>query len=290
MLKKIISCCILISFGIINFNTPCFCAPQKTVRKKTYYASVSYKVRKKQKPQKPKKPEFKIPLIEDETAAAIDKKKYKKARYTPSPIIDEAAQNELKNKKLAKKQYKKEFIDDEEIVYTKNNIDFKKPVYKGIERTDVGVKVVLKPVSKVRTKNAKLKIKNAQKYENYKIALPELGETVEFLVIEDVKKDGKIVIPKNSKVIAQIAEVSPRAMGGAPAEMTIEKFKLIDKNGKTIPLSGNLSSSGYTLSPWIGLAELATTPFLFGLAVPLLRVLPGGQAVVTPRKNYIVYY
>ncbi|DAB20452.1 TPA: hypothetical protein CPT85_10055 [Candidatus Gastranaerophilales bacterium HUM_21] len=98
------------------------------------------------------------------------------------------------------------------------------------------------------------------------------------------------MIEKDTIVYAKIGEVSPRAMGGAPAEMTIEGFEMYDKKGKLIPLDGEIASSGYSLSFWIGLAELATTPFLIGLAVPLLRLLPGGQAVVTPRKNYVVYY
>ncbi len=288
MIKKLLSLFIVVSFGFININIPAIALAKKSKNKKIYYGNVSYTHKKNtKKSQLKKKQDFVIPIIEDEAANALNKNEHNKIQYTPDLISDELPQN-LKQKKYGKKKYKKEFIKDEEIVYTENNKDFKKPVYTGIERTDTGIEVVLKPVNKIRTKNSKIKISDSK--EAYKIALPELGQIVEFKVIKDVKKDGKVVIPKDSKVIAQIAEVSPRAMGGAPAEMTIEKFQVIGTDGKRIQLSGNLNSSGYTLAPWIGLAELATTPFLFGLAVPLLRVLPGGQAVITPRKKYKVYY
>lgn len=290
MLKKSLSTFMIFSLILINLNAASIAATKKTKNVKTYYGNVSYTKKtaaKKQNKNKVENNEFNIPLIEDEAINTLRTNGYTKITYKNNQINEELPK-ELATKKEQKKKYKKEYIQDEEIIFTENNVDFEKPVYKGIERTDTGVEVVLKPVKKIRTKNSRLKISETD--EAYKVALPELGQVVEFKVVKDVKKDGKIVIPKNSRVIAKIGEVSPRAMGGAPAEMTIEKFRVLDANGKTINLSGNLNSSGYTLAPWIGLAELATTPFLFGLAVPLLRVLPGGQAVVTPRKNYKVYY
>ncbi len=287
MFKKFLSIALIISFTLISATVKSVAAPKKNKKENRYYGNVSYTKKITQQKKKVKNKEFEIPLIEDEAIKTLKSTGYTKITYKNVPIKEELPK-EIITRKEQKKKYKKEYIQDEEIVFTENNIDFKKPVYNGIERDDTGVEVVLKPVKKIRTKNSRLKISNTD--ETYKISLPELGQTVEFRVVKDVKKDGKVVIPKNSRVIAKIGEVSPRAMGGAPAEMTIEKFQLIDTNGKTINLSGNLNSSGYTLSPWIGLAELATTPFLFGLAVPLLRVLPGGQAVVTPRKNYKVYY
>ena len=72
--------------------------------------------------------------------------------------------------------------------------------------------------------------------------------------------------------------------------MRIEDFEMYKPDGTRVGLDGEIDSSGYSLSFWIGLAELATTPFLIGFAVPVLRLLPGGQAVVSPRKNYVVYY
>jgi hypothetical protein len=181
-------------------------------------------------------------------------------------------------------------MTDEPVVISDENKKFKRSDYQRKVRTEEGVAVILKPVNKIRTKNKHIKLADGQNSDKYKAAFPYIGDKVAFKVVKDVVKDGKVLIEKDTIVYAKIGEVSPRAMGGAPAEMTIEGFEMYDKKGKLIPLDGEIASSGYSLSFWIGLAELATTPFLIGLAVPLLRLLPGGQAVVTPRKNYVVYY
>lgn len=212
----------------------------------------------------------------------------KRKKYKEVIIEDEIAKDLVPTKQ--KKKYKKAIITDEEVILTEENKKFKRPVYTGRVKTENGVEVVLKPIQKIKTKSAYLKVKNEKKVDKFKVPMPSIGDRVTFRVVNDVQKDGKVLIPKNTVVYAKIGEVSPRAMGGAPAEMTIENFEMMDKKGNLIPLDGAISSSGYSLSFWIGLAELATTPFLIGFAVPLLRVLPGGQAVVSPRKNYVVYY
>lgn len=238
-----------------------------------------------------KKKNYEIPIIEDEiTQVQTVGTKGKKKKYTQDVINDDALDG-LKIAKLPqKRKYKRVLISDEEVILTEENKKFKRPVYTGQIKTENGLVVMLKPLKKVKTKSSYLKVKNENKTEKYKIPSPSIGDQIAFKVIEDVQKDEKIIIPKNTIVYAKVGTISPRAMGGAPAEMTLENFEMMDKNGKLVPLSGEISSSGYSLSFWIGLAELATTPFLFGLAVPLLRLLPGGQAVVSPRKNYVVYY
>lgn len=256
-------------------------------------------VKKDVKRETPKKKEFKAPVIEDELANELVMQKHlknqkvKKVKYQPQNFEDDGIYT-LKSTKVAekktKKKYKKAIISDEEVILTEEHKKFKRPVYTGHVKTENGLEVVLKPVNKIKTKNSYLKVKDDKKVNKFKTPMPAIGERVAFRVVNDVEKDGEVLIPKNTVVYAKIGEVSPRAMGGAPAEMTIEGFEMMDKQGKLIPLDGEIASSGYSLSFWIGLAELATTPFLFGLAVPLLRLLPGGQAVVSPRKNYVVYY
>lgn len=205
-------------------------------------------------------------------------------------IDDEIVKATLFGRRFEKKKYKKELLNDEQIVLENDKNNYKKNIYNGKVNIELGSEVLLKPVKKVSTKNTRMKIKDGNKYEKYNVVLPEIGEDVAFKVLVDVKKDEKVIIPKNSIVYAKVDEVSPRAMGGAPADLTLDEFVVSTKDGKKINLSGTIDSSGYTLSPWIGVAELATTPFLFGLAVPLLRLLPGGQAVISPRKTYTVYY
>lgn len=291
ILKKLISILAVTCFLMQNLSLPAYCAQKhKTYPRKTTRKVQQVRPKKKPAPKKEEKKEdtFKIPLIEDDLANSLDASKYKKINYKYVPLEDYKPQT--KQKKFRKKEYVKDILPDEEVVLSDENKNFKKPVYTGIIPTELGQKVLLKPLKKIHTKNSKIKVKRDKKTEKYKVAYPHLGEKIVFKVLKDVEKDGNIIIPKGTNVSAQVGEVSPRAMGGAPAEMTLENFQYIDENGKTINLSGNVSSCGYSLSVWIGLAELATTPFLFGLAVPALRVLPGGQAVVTPRKTYTVYY
>lgn len=244
-------------------------------------------IKKNVKKEAPKKKEFQIPLIEDEIVKEIDSKNIKKVKYQENLFVDDAAAVLPKEAKKKKHNYKHEIITDEPVVISSENKKYKRSDYKKQVKTEQGIAVVLKPVNKIKTKNKSVKLKNDEKY---KLAYPYIGDRVAFKVVKDVVKDDKVLIEKDTIVYAKIGEVSPRAMGGAPAEMTIEGFEIYDKNGDLIPLDGEVASSGYSLSFWIGLAELATTPFLFGLAVPLLRLLPGGQAVVSPRKNYVVYY
>lgn len=233
---------------------------------------------------------FQIPILEDEAVESLNAIKIKKTNYKQTTIEDEAVNIIAKEKKWQKYKYKQDIVQDEQVITTEENKKLKKMVYTGKVKTENGAEVVIKPLHKIRTKNSYIKVKKDKDVEKYKIALPEIGQRVGFKVVRDVMQNGKVVVPKDTIVYAKIGEVSPRAMGGAPAELTLEKFEMIDDNGNIVPLDGSVSSSGYSLSVWIGAVELATTPFLFGLAAPLLRVLPGGQAIVSPKKNYVVYY
>lgn len=266
LLKKITTIFLLttIAFGACNIN-----AYAKNTTKSKQNTMLKVGIKKDVKQQVPKRKEFKMPVIEDE-------------------LEKELASSQ--NIKKCRHKYKREIMTDEPVVISEENKKFKRSDYQRKVRTEEGVAVILKPVNKIRTKNKHIKLADGQNSDKYKAAFPYIGDKVAFKVVKDVVKDGKVLIEKDTIVYAKIGEVSPRAIGGAPAEMTIEGFEMYDKKGKLIPLDGEIASSGYSLSFWIGLAELATTPFLIGLAVPLLRLLPGGQAVVTPRKNYVVYY
>lgn len=237
-----------------------------------------------------KENKFVIPLIEDETANQLDKTQVKKILYKPLLLNDDATEKFDKKKTTKPEKYKTEILQDEPVIAIEQKHKYKRQRYSGVKNYNKGIKVVIKPIQKINTKTKRIVIKNEDKSETYRLPLPELNETVIFRVVNDVKFNGETVIPKNNIVTASVGAVSPRAMGGAPAEMTLEDFEVKDINGEKIGLNGTLNASGYSLSVWIGLAELATTPFLFGLAVPLLRVLPGGQATVTPRKKYVLYY
>ena len=282
-IKKLLSIFLIISFPACSIQQCAYCNVSKKQSNTVLKATI-----KKEVKQNNGHNTYTRHIIEDELAKEIDNQSVKKIKYKKLEIIDEGVA--VLPEKSNKKKYKETIIKDEKIVATKANKRYTPSDYKKTVITENGSEVILKPLKRVSTKSKKIKIKNDTNEEQYRVPFPSIGDRVAFKVVKDVIKDGVIVIEKGSLVYAQVGEVAPRAMGGAPAEMTLENFELIDKNGNRIPLDGQIASSGYSLSFWIGLAELATTPFLIGFAVPLLRVLPGGQAVITPRRNYIVYY
>lgn len=257
-MKKFLSIILTASFLSLTFaSIPGFSAPAKTKPQK--------KSQTKSAKQPAPKPQFQIPQVEDELINELITKGYPlKSKITYTPHI----------------------LQDEEVVLS----GYEPQISPRPLETEQGIAVYLKPIKKIKTKNSHVKIKKAKKYGKYRLARPYINERIDFKVSKDVISNGKVIIPKNSLVHARVSELSPKAMGGAPAELTLGNFELIKDDGTKIPLSGEMSIEGYSLAFWVALAELATTPFLFGIAVPVLRVLPGGQAVITPRKDYIIYY
>ncbi len=218
----------------------------------------------------------------------IFSEKQPKAEYSPVLIQDSAAE-ELKKMNLKKHTYKKVILEDEPVI-TEVIPAQKSKVRKRNIQPHHGEKIVLKPLTKIRTSCKKVKFHHRGKLEKYEITLPEIGDPVPFKVMNDVNKDGEILIKKGTIINAEVALVSPKALGGAPAEIVLENLTMTDSDGNTVSIPGKLHRQGYSLALWIGIVELATTPFIFGFAAPLMRFAPGGQAVLTPRKEYIINY
>lgn len=284
IINKIISIFIIAIYATNITGPLCYAKAQPT--KKTVLKATIKKEIKNDQP----KTKYESEIIEDELAKEIESQSVQKIKYKKLEIKDDAVAILPVDTKAQKRMYKEEILDDEKVVISKSNKKYKPSDYVKQVKTENGSEVILRPLKRISTKSKRIKIKKDIGEEEYKVPFPSIGDKVSFKVVKDVIKDGKTVIPKGTIVYASVGEVAPRAMGGAPAEMTLENFEMKDKDGNMISLDGEIASSGYSLSFWIGLAELATTPFLFGLAVPLLRVLPGGQAVVSPKKNYVVYY
>ena len=285
-IKKIFSVFLILSFSFCCTGQCGYCAAAKHTKNTVLRATIKKEVKKESGYENSDK--YTPHIIEDELAKEIDNRTVKKLKYKKLEIVDEGVA--VLPEDSQKKNYKEEIVNDEKIVSTEANKKYTPSDYKKNVITDNGSEVILKPLKRISTRSKKIRIKKDSEVEQCRVPFPSIGDRVAFKVVKDVIKDGEVVIEKGTLVYAQVGEVAPRAMGGAPAEMTLENFEMIDKNGKRVALDGQIASSGYSLSFWIGLAELATTPFLIGFAVPLLRVLPGGQAVITPRKNYIVYY
>lgn len=264
---------------------------QQTSVKKTYKkkSSNQKKLASKNKIKKaePEEPEFYIPPVPDPAADALVGKGFEKKVYKET-IIEEEAPVSLLEASAFKNTYIP-VIESDELPVCGICADIK-PEIESSRVLENQAAVLLKPIKKISTKCKRIKVAYNGKNKKISIPFPLIGETVKFKVLNDVIENDRVLISAGSDVYASVGEVSPRGMGGVPAEMTIEKFYLLNDKGEMVELDGEVNSSGYTLAVWIGLVELATTPFLFGLAAPLLRVLPGGQAIVTPRKKYTVYY
>lgn len=284
--KKILSS-ILVALILYTYAGPAVRAAElKKSRKNTVLKTgIQKNVKRKVEPKK----EFTMPVIEDELVNDLNVGNTEKIVYKQRLLEDETDSIKCSSKNK-KHKYKNEIVQDEPILMSNENKKYKRSDYKKQVKTENGAIVVLKPVNKIKTRNGYLIVHNKNKDDKIKMSYPYIGDKVAFKVVNDVIKDGKVIIPKETIVYAKIGAVSPRAMGGAPAEMRIEDFEMYKPDGTRVSLDGEIESSGYSLSFWIGVAELATTPFLIGFAVPVLRLLPGGQAVVSPRKNYVVYY
>lgn len=286
ILKRFLSMILLSFVFLMQTNTVVIAAQSRHLAVKKNNTYKKKVIKKSPKKTKPQKPEFTIPLVPDETAKALEGKGYKKHKYTEQFIEDDVSDLKL-NQNFSKTKFELSLeLDEPPVCDVCANI---KPQFNLTPVYENESAVIIKPLKKISTKCKRIKIRLGHKQEKFNIPFPLIGETVQFSVINDVKDDGKIILPSGTTVYATVGEVSPRGMGGVPAEMTIEKFYLKDSEGKIVELDGEINSSGYTLAVWIGLIELATTPFWVGLAAPVLRVLPGGQAVVTPRKKYVVY-
>ena len=63
------------------------------------------------------------------------------------------------------------------------------------------------------------------------------GDGVTAQITEAVKEDGKIVIPKGSKLLGHVTQASARSKGDPGSSLAIQFDKAVLKNGEEIPLS-----------------------------------------------------
>jgi hypothetical protein len=64
----------------------------------------------------------------------------------------------------------------------------------------------------------------------------KVGDEVVAKVTKDVKSDGKVVLPKKSKLIGRITEVKARSKGESESALGIEFDRAILKDGREVPL------------------------------------------------------
>lgn len=186
--------------------------------------------------------------------------------------------------------YKELDLKDYPIIRTDRNKNSKRIVHTGKYHYKNEKMLRVRPVQKIKTKNSSVYIADGDDKVRKGVVYPLVGTELEFETLDDIVSKGKVIVPKGSIIKGSVGEVSSKAMGGAPAEIRVDKFKATGTDDKVFNLTGQVEGSGLSLSLWIGLIELGSTPFVYGFAAPLLRFLPGGQATISPKKEYVLYY
>ena len=112
--------------------------------------------------------------------------------------------------------------------------------------------------------------------------LLKAGDTVEFVVAEDVLHDKKIVVKKGTKVTGLILSLVENTYHGAAAEITIGQFEIKEKNNKTYNIKGVIEKKGSTHEKAIN-----NWSYIIGPAVFWIR---GGETKLTPEKDQYTLY
>ena len=111
--------------------------------------------------------------------------------------------------------------------------------------------------------------------------LLKAGDTVNFIVAEDVFHDKNLVVKKGTKVTGLILSLVENTYHGAPAEITIGQFE-IKENNRTYNIKGVIEKKGSTHEKAIN-----NWSYIIGPAVFWIR---GGETKLTPEKDQYTLY
>lgn len=109
------------------------------------------------------------------------------------------------------------------------------------------------------------------------------GDILDFIVIEDVKKEGNVIIPQNSTIKGRIETISPNMAKGVPADLTIGNF-----NYKNIEFSGTIKQTGARRYYWIAPIAFVLNTVFFGTGYPMW-IIRGGHAKIKPNQIFEIF-
>lgn len=112
--------------------------------------------------------------------------------------------------------------------------------------------------------------------------LLKAGDSVEFVVTEDVLHDKNVVVKKGTKVNGLVLSLVENTYHGSPAEITIGQFEIKDKNNRTFNIKGVIEKKGSTHDTAIN-----NWSYLIGPAVFWIR---GGETKLLPEKDQYTLY
>ncbi len=212
-------------------------------------------------------------IIEDEATKELSKNQtLQKSEFNPEIIEDEIADKTYKGKHFSQVTPKKEIII-EKIEITETKIQKTNSSAKPITEDDV-INVYVYPSITISSSS-----------------LRRTGEKVHFKILQDVYKDGKLFIKKDTDSEAVLENISKPAMGGDPEEIEIGSFSTRDIAGNLINLTGSIRKQGANRATWVKpivYAGYVSIPFGAPLMVTVL--VKGGKARITPKENYKLYY
>jgi len=233
------------------------------------------------------KPQYKPLNIQDEGAEILKYKNFSIPSANNKLIEDEGIKEDFKGQNLLKPAYKYVKITDDEIKISSVNTEIlSKPKHALSlidENKENNLEIVVSPLSIIETNQFNL---GELKAVNSGL---DVGDKLDFVVLEDVIKNNKPFIKKNTVVNAIVGNITPSSKAGTPAELTVERFVTKDVNGNTVNLSGEITKKGITLTPLIYLLAYGGAPFSFGGSLVLLYC-PGGQAKLLPTQKFKLYY
>lgn len=211
-------------------------------------------------------------------------------------IEDEAAKELSKNQTLSKNEFKPETIEDEIADKTYKGKHFlqvttkKEIIIEKIDIPDTGIQKV-KTVTKPITEDDVINVYVCSATTIGSSSGKKVGDKVYFKVSQDVYKNGKLFIKKDTDSEAVLENISKQAMGGDPEEIEIGSFSTRDAGGNLINLTGSVRKQGANRATWVKpIVYTGYASIPFGAPLMVVVLVKGGKARITPKENYKLYY
>ena len=112
------------------------------------------------------------------------------------------------------------------------------------------------------------------------------GDTVEFIVKQNVKLNNKVIIKKDTLVTARIKTYTTRGLNGIPSQIIIDDFKIPDIDSRK--LKSTYIHRGLDLTIMVLPIKWALTPIPF--VGSFTNLIIGGHCKITPRNTILLYY
>lgn len=237
-------------------------------------------------------------VIEDDVAAQAFNGKSLFKPACSIEIIEDGLAKDLQGKSLSVPANKPGIIEDDIANKAFQGLVLSKPIPKSVLIEDevaknLGAENLARPQLKCKLIDENAEIVKVSVYVVNSITAEDLqiGQNINFKIKEDVSRNGKIFIKKDTSVTAFIENIAKVEKYGDPEEIEAGRFITTDVDGNIVSLSGIVRKQGANRAKWakpIFWAGYCTLPF--GAPLMLTYFVKGGKAKITPKQNYKLYY